>query len=226
MEVPSVTQILGQLDKPALKQWTANCARDYVQDKLTPELLTDPAAFRTFLNEIPYAWKGIGDKAITIGSQAHDLFKQYIQHGKDAIGKLSEEVENSFLAFLQWEKQMVKRWIDSEKLVYSLEHGFAGIFDAVAELHSGQIYLIDFKTSKALYDEYGRQVAAYAFLYEQTFKKKIDGIGVLRVGKEDGMPEWKDYTNRRQRFIDAYLLLVKYFYLEKKRRFKNNPLAI
>ena len=120
MEVPSVTQILGQLDKPALKQWAANCSRDYVQDKLTPELLTNPAAFRTFLNEIPYAWKGIGDKAISIGSQAHDLFKQYIQKGKDAIGKLSGEVENSFLAFLQWASIMLGSGATEMNLTQSL----------------------------------------------------------------------------------------------------------
>jgi len=34
VEYPSVTTILGILDKPALKGWAAGCAVDYIRDNL------------------------------------------------------------------------------------------------------------------------------------------------------------------------------------------------
>ena len=116
------------------------------------------------------------------------------------------------------------------------------------------IYLIDFKTSKAFYPEYALQLGAYKearqimegeYLFEHEYETiengekvkaytntthnypKIDilGAGVLRLDKETGLPKWKDYTPKINRYSAAFSKLVEFFYLFKDRRLQNNKWA-
>lgn len=225
IQYPSVTTILGLLGKgDALNYWAAGCACDYIRDNLeTIKNPSGPHAVDEVFKTAKSAFKTASKTAIDIGSHVHDAIEQYIKSGKDLSGTLPDEVANSFLAFLEWEKTMNAEWLNSEITLISQKHGYAGTADAVVKLN-GRIYLIDFKTSKAIYDEYAIQVAAYAEALEEMYPgKTVDGVGILRIDKITGEPEFRDFSLQRKKRFNAFTKLCEYYYLAANRRLKNNP---
>jgi len=216
---PSVTTVLGILDKSAaLIQWAANCAIDYIQEGLKDE----SREVDEVLQKSRFEWRSVSKEACDIGSEVHALIEVYIKQGKDTIGKLRPEVENAFLAFLEWEKQNVSKWFWSEKSVHSEKYGYAGTADGLAEFLDGRIMLIDFKSSKGFYDGYDMQICAYRNAVEENEDIKIDGQGVLRLDKLTGEPEFKEYPEY-EKTLRSFLKLLDFYYSSKKRRLKNNP---
>lgn len=228
IEYPGVTAFLGVLGKgDALNYWAAGCACDYIKENINiiqnPE---GPHDISTLLKDAKSAFKHASGEALDIGSQVHNAIEVYIKHGKDLSGNLKGEVQNGFLAFLEWESKNHVEWLESELTLFSTQYGFAGTCDAIAVLN-GHKYLIDFKTSKAVYDEHKKQLAAYRLAYNEMkdddFGNYIENIGILRLDKETGEPEWKDVTKNSDKHETSFLKLVDFYYADKKRRLKNNP---
>jgi len=212
---PSVTTILGILDKSsALIPWAVRLAVKYCEANKD-----DPMVFDRALKE----WRKVSEEAMDIGSEIHKLIELYIKDGRDAVGQLRPEVENGFLAFLEWEQENGCEWLQSEMTVINSSAGYAGTLDAIVKFTKGKMagktYVIDFKSSKGFYDGYGKQIAAYRFACGQ----EVDGMGVLRLDKETGEPEFKDYSEGYERKLQAFHALVDFYYADKKRRLKNNP---
>ena len=109
--------------------------------------------------------------------------------------------------------------------VHDDEFCVAGTLDAVAKLKDGRIVVIDFKSSKGFYDGYDLQIAAYRNCYEKMKQDEVDGQGVLRLDKETGIPEYKDFSENHLRNIICFKSLLDVYYLQKNRRLKNNPRA-
>jgi len=214
VEYPSPTEVLGILDKPALKQWAVNMAILYVEEHQEEE---------NVLQDAKYEWRNVSAEAMDIGSEIHNIIEQYIKSGKDTVGQLRPEVENGFLAFLEWEQENIDTWIKSEFNVVSKLHCYAGTLDAIAKMKDGKIRVIDFKSSKGFYDGYGKQICAYKLAAEEMGNGPIDGAGILRLDKVTGMPEWKDYDKVIDKKTASWLKLLDYYYADKKRRLKNNP---
>lgn len=220
VEYPSVTQILDILDKPALKQWAVNCAIQYVKENMHKP-------FDELMDAARIEWKNVGREAMSIGSQVHNVIEQYIKFSIDKTEKpdIKDEVQNAFLAFLEWEKENIEEWIESEKTVVG--PGYAGTLDAVAIFKNNKKYVIDFKSSKGIYDEYIYQIAAYRRAYTgEKNEKNIDGMGILRLDKTTGQPEWKDCSKVYEKKLDAFLKLVEFYYAAKKRKLKNNKKVV
>lgn len=220
-EYPSVTTIIGILGKgDALLQWAVNCAINYI-DANTQEgefLLSE------ILASAKVEWKGLRNEAADIGTEIHNLIHKYIRFGKDATGEMRPEVQNGFLAFLEWEKSHSVKWIQTEMEVFSRAHGFAGTLDAICSFE-GKKYLIDFKSSKGFYDGYDMQLSAYRIAAAEM-GHQTEGCGILRLDKVTGDNEWKDYSDKQDRAGNAFLALVKYYYLSADRRLKNNPFTM
>ena len=221
LEYPSVTAILNELNKPALTYWAANCAVSYIEQNLSEVDPNNPHSLNDLFLNAKTAFKTVGKEATDIGSAVHHAIEHYVKHGKDATGDLSESVQNGFLAFLEWESLNKVEWLESEKTLYNLESCYAGTCDAIAKIN-GVKYLLDFKTSKSIYDEYRFQLAAYMACLDES--EGVERIGILRLDKETGEPEFKDITKDWQKKYKAFLALVNWYYLSKKRRV-NNPLG-
>jgi len=226
IEYPSVTTILGLLDKSgALTWWASGCAVDFIKDNL--EIIKNPEsphAIEQLLKDAKAAFTKTSEKAVDIGSQVHAAIEKYIKEKKDLSGELLNEVQNGFLAFLEWEKKNHVIWEQSEVEVISTKYGFAGTADAIAIIN-GHRYLIDFKTSKAVYDEYRMQLGAYLLAWNEEYSKdvKIENVAVLRLDKETGEPEFRDLSTGINDKSRAFLKLLDFYYFEKKRKLKNNP---
>lgn len=201
MEVPSVTTIIGQYDKSApLMYWAVKVAISYLQDN--PEALKlDPYETFRLAKKHPRLLK---EQAAELGSGVHYLIEQHLKgfDVKELISK-SPEMKPAFEAFLSWQKQYDFKLVQSEHTVWSVKE-YAGTLDCVAWLN-GKLYLVDFKTSNAifkkdskgkltnqLYETYIWQVAAYWYAYQEHSNKKLEGLGILRLDKVTGLPEWAE----------------------------------
>jgi len=235
IEYISVTEVTGLLDKSsALMPWAVNNACTYIKDN---------ACFHSDMDDLlelaKKEYKNVSNEACDIGSEVHKKIELYIKYGKDACGKMRPEVENAFLAFLEWESKNVIEWLESENVIVDEENCFAGTLDAIARLKDDNIYCIDFKSSKGFYDGYDMQVAAYTKArnsmsgkykiktlessYEKEYSKiDIKHCGVLRLDKLTGEPEFKDYTKTLDQKAKAFNYLLDFYYMYKKRRLKHN----
>jgi len=161
--------------------------------------------------------------------------KQAMQDGTDVHAALENAVKNvpneDKRDIVEKCLSGFQKWMDDFKVTveYSeveLTHHYlcyTGTCDLVCMI-DGKRYIADFKTSKSIYDGYDMQVAAYACAWDYLHgDKKIDGIGVLRLDKDTGEYEWKDFTNRRLRAEDAFRSLLSFFYGYKDRRMSGNP---
>jgi len=241
VEYPSVTELTGQLDKSAaLMPWAVNNACKYVWDNLPDE--STPETLNNCLDMAKREYKNVSAEACDIGSEVHEKIEMYIKHGRDACGDMRPEVEHAFLAFLEWETENVDEWLESEMVVVSEQHGYAGTLDAIVKLKDGHIYCIDFKSSKGFYDGYAMQLSAYIqarnamngeyaintlhSVYKASYEPtNVIRGGVLRLDKITGQPEWKDYTKVLTQKTVAFNMLVSFYYHWKNRRLKNNMIA-
>lgn len=229
IQAPSVTTVLGILDKSdALLGWAVKCCTEFIREHRgnrekypTLDALLDAARNN---------WRDVRDTAADTGSQIHDLIEKYIKHGRDSVGNIPDEVAHGFLAFLEWEKANGVTWLESERTIFHPTLYYAGTLDAVCVIKDPVLgertYVIDFKSSKAFYDTFGPQIAAYREAYIAETGVKVHGCGILRLDKTTGVPEWKDYTKRQDRDFRAFEKLLAYYYAAAKRKLANNPRVI
>lgn len=205
--LPSVTTVLAQLDKSgALMGWAVKVMAEYLKTLADPRghiLITKDEADAIFKKAKAYH-KEISEKALDIGSGVHNAIEVHLK-GQPVAGLLQADprLVLPYNAFLSWQKDNNFKFIASERKVCS-PLKFAGTLDGLAE-RNGKLWLIDFKTSKAIYPEYVMQCGAYRQAVMDGMymngagwtgsKLNVDGgVGILRLDKETGIPEWKEYT--------------------------------
>lgn len=232
-EMPSVTEILNFMEKPALKQWAANCAVDFIRAGGS-------------LDEAATAWKLKSEDALDVGSIVHHAIEAYVDGRKADFsgldGELLEQARKSFQSFLDWERENNVQWLASE-LTVARPPFFAGTLDALA-IVNGEHFIMDFKTSAAVYNEYYYQLALYQTALEWTRRNPFDyldsvriqhasayrgdfshtpKIGVLRIPKDGSPAEWKTKSWKDVlEYRDGAILLMGAYYGIAKRRLKNN----
>lgn len=231
----SVTTILSILEKPALVQWAANCAADYIKDEL--DRAWDTGKFDTPYDEICLLAKRAHtqkkDEAADIGTVVHDRIEYWVEtctkpevsYYYNPATEIDEKVAQGVKSFLSWAESVSLRPILSEVRVHSRRHLYAGRFDMLATMKQGKqrkprTYLIDVKTSNGIYDTMLYQLAAYAEAFAETDGRyQIDGIGIIRLDKETGRAEWKEYT--RIEWIHGWEIFHRL--VEVYRLIKGNP---
>lgn len=217
IEYPSVTTILDCLGKgEGITNWAVKCAMDYIRANRGMGLTLDQ-----LLNNAAINWRSVLNDAADIGSQVHGLIQEYIATEKAELDNKRIEVQRAFAAFLKWQNEHGITWLKSEMQVVSHVWGYAGTLDAIC-LYEGRRYVIDFKSSGGFWDSYRLQIAAYRLAAEEG-GEITEGTGILRLDKETGLPEFKDYSERYERDRESFLKLSEFYYLFKDRRLTNNP---
>jgi len=161
--VPSVTTIIGILNKPALLDW----------------------AWRLGLEGQDY--KAVRDNAADIGTLAHYLVMCHLTGEKPDTGEYGPEdldkAENALLKFWEWEKAHHIDPILVESPLVSEQYKFGGTIDLYCQM-DGIPTLVDFKTGKGIYGEFFYQLAAYKSLLEET-GHHVDSVRILRIGRDE-----------------------------------------
>lgn len=224
IEVPRVTRITGQLDKPALMYWAVNCYHDYLIECLegrnanfTPanKDYIGKAILRAMIDAGKHNFRSVSQDALDIGSLVHDLIHDYLVTGKEPGQNIDDRALSSFLAFLEFKEKHKMVTYGTEVTLFG--DGYAGTCDWYG-MFDGKRTIIDWKSSKAIYDEYRLQIAAYRRAFDMTpdrVKKlggKIELSGMLRLDKLTGMPEWADVSDMHLQ-DEARFLLLKDFYI-------------
>ena len=128
IEVPSVTNVLGILDKPALMWWAADTERQMVVEYAIRAYKTNPTSYKSFediLKGMLGMLKGMraaqqaryrkSKEATDIGQETHDLIqwqcKMMLAESEKSVYQRPESSEWAELAFMAWEE-----WADKVNL--------------------------------------------------------------------------------------------------------------
>lgn len=193
-EIPSVTQALSIIDKSGpLTQWAANSAIEYLRTKIEPGKMYDAVQLEASFQEARFNFRKITKQAQDIGSMAHSWVEAYLKslaaHAAIPAFPDNEEATNSCNAALGWIEEHHVEPVATEMKIYSRLYRYAGTLDMVAKV-DGQLCIVDWKTSAAIYDEYHLQTAAYAYAHLEMTNSSLPlpnifpGRWIVRIGKD------------------------------------------
>jgi len=179
--VVSITEATGKLDKSRpLIHWAVRLCRDYLYDKIqkgkeiTADIVFDASKQHTIRKQ----------EAANMGKLIHKWIENYIKGNKPKM-PTDEKVKNGILAFLRWTDQNKVKFLNSEKIVCSKKHKYAGIIDAEAKVN-GALAIVDFKSSNGLYNEMRYQVAGQQCALEEMTGKKYGERWIIHFNKNTG----------------------------------------
>lgn len=131
----------------------------------------------------------IRDEAADSGTCTHYLIECHIKgvepDPKDFTAAQIDKAETGFLAFLDWEKSCELDYLKLEYGVVSENLRYGGTCDIIAK-KNGSLWLLDIKTSKAVYPEHKIQVSAYREAYEEQEQERINECHIIQLSKDTG----------------------------------------
>ena len=236
----SVTTILNVINKPALIPWAKKQSlekvkyvlQNHVMNGTLPEIKNSDD-IDAIINEASKTPDQVLQTAGDFGSHAHALIEKVINarinNEKDPVIPIDFKfVMESFEMFCE---QYNPVFIGSEVQVCSdsMYYAYAGTVDAVI-VHENNTVVVDFKTSKGIYDEHRLQVGAYSHALQRLNRKHLNLIGerspfdmawVVKLGKENAnveidkvitLPSYRAFENATK----LYYKLKEKMWLEKK----------
>lgn len=160
---PGVTTVLGELNKPALIHW----------------------AWGLGMKKIDY--RKYRDKMADIGTIAHGLIHQDLTGEEFDLSEYAQDdidtAENCLLSYFEWRKAHTLKPILCEAELVSDIYCYGGTPDYYG-MCDDFLTIIDYKSGKAIYDEYIYQVAAYKQLLEEA-GHKVQKARILRIGRDE-----------------------------------------
>lgn len=175
-----VTTVLGVIAKPALIQWAANTAIEYVKANLEALRLGD----NNVLIEAKTAHNKKKEAAGEWGTTFHSKAEAYINLCIEKGSVLPYEDED-IKKFVVWSIENNVKFLSSEKHLYSREWWVGGIADIICEI-DGKRYIGDIKTSSGIYPEAIVQTCAYAKMAQEMGEKDFDGVIIINCDKRGG----------------------------------------
>lgn len=201
--VPSVTTVLGVLNKPALAPWAAKATVEGVVKLARTKGYTFPVKtikdrsgrdvspekqLKTDLARRKLDHKSKTDDSIVRGIGTHKALEDWITQRRIPVLSEYPTAHRGYIVglakfLLEWRPQFV----ESELIVGSVTHRFAGRRDSVGVIehgHHGRA-MLDLKTSKRVYpDSMYPQLSGYELAGVECGEPPTDKQGILRVGAD------------------------------------------
>lgn len=182
-KVPSVTTILSRFkESGGLMKWAYSTGREH-------------GRLEALGQDAPTGLYDVSGKAADIGTAAHAMVEAHIRGGNPqaclSLLSLSPEdaakADNAYRTYLDWAAMSKLEVIEQEIPLVSEQYRFAGTPDAIG-LVNGQLCLVDWKTSNAVYGDYLVQIAAYRQLWEENNPDRplAGGFHLCRFSKDYG----------------------------------------
>lgn len=155
VKLPGVTTVLDALRKRGIEEWAGNVTAEAAVnrwDELAGLSVTDR------LSTLRRARWEIRDTAALNGTRIHDL-------AWDLVTGAEVDVPEEYVGSVTAVARFMDRWhvepVARERPVWHPDHGWAGTFDLLAGM-GDTLWLLDWKTGRAIYPEAALQLAAYA----------------------------------------------------------------
>lgn len=238
---PSVTTILEVMSKPALIQWkaqeVARAILNHPDEYIVP---VDDPTFQSGMKERVSAALRKADEsrdtAARLGTGVH-LLADMASRGQESdsegfqVGDDVKPYLEAFRGFLA--RYSASSIVSSEKMVLNYE-GYAGTYDLLMMIDN-ELWLIDIKTSKGYYPEYGLQLAGYRWadiIILEGDPRPYSMPITHRTGILHLRPDLYPDTGYRlieyptsDRDYDVFLSLLKVFNWRKEGRFTKSQLS-
>jgi len=193
--IPSVTTMLGLMAKPGLDRWK--------QDQLLRIAYDNPPkmdeSFERFADKCLVLHEQPVEEAADFGTRIHDAIEKYFE-GYPIDDDLLDYINPAF----RWKQENKLRFIEREKILVNMEHGFAGTVDIVGLGANQEKFIVDWKTRKTKkgvkvtsYDFQIHQIAAYAATYwgeDQVDACQVHGANAFLSSSEPGRFEVIKYS--------------------------------
>jgi len=196
VRVPGVTTITGQLDKSAqLVKWANNLGLQGI----------DSSKYT--------------DEAASIGTLAHYLILCHLKKETpvlvDYTPKQLDTAETALIKFWDWQKEHTLEPDYLEIPVVSKTLMVGGTADFIGKV-DGVKGIVDFKTGKAIYDDYFIQVAGYAEIVKDALDYQCESYRILRIGRDDMEGFEEKRINNIAPYRKVFLTLVQLYYDRKE----------
>lgn len=187
----SVTNILGVINKPALVYWAAQQAAEIA--------LENPwMSVKAVATGIYRVKKAAGKRGIDV----HDITEK-LDKGKKV--RKTKAIKGYVEAYQKFLKDIPFRVIETEKVVYSVKHKYAGRSDRLIKLTNNKseenrrgsyrpLIFMDIKTGKRIYDEVSLQLTAYKSAWNEMYPKRKVKRGFVLLLKDNGTYLWEEQS--------------------------------
>jgi len=110
--------------------------------------------------EAGIAAQGIFEKAGEEGTRVHIAIDDLLHGAKLNITDMNDREKKCLMSFVDFLDEYKPKILKAEHMIVNHKHKYAGTLDLVCNI-DGQDYVVDYKTSKSVYDSHKLQVAAY-----------------------------------------------------------------
>ena len=190
--IPNVTSVINQMTKPGLGQWMVNQALQAIEDGEDMETAK-------------MKWVSVRDEAGRIGTAVHKAIERMSKGEKPTLHIELKRYTDAFNDF--WENH-IQSFNKSEFItgVMDKEVMWCGTADGIITDNEGVKCVIDFKTSKSIYDTHIIQVCTYGFA------EGVDKACIVRLGS-DGKYQLKCFNKKQMKEIyeGIFLPLLKIY---------------
>lgn len=192
--VPGATTITGLLNKPHLVKWANNLGLEGI----------DSSKYT--------------DEAAAVGTLAHEMVQAHLQ-GFEVDTSMYSPIQvdlasNAVLSFLEWQSRHKIEPIICETPMVSAKLRYGGTVDCYCML-DGVPTLLDFKTGKAIYDEYFVQVSAYKELLLEA-GHPVERVQILRIGRDETEGFEERAITDTTKYFNIFANLLDIYYIKKQ----------
>jgi len=178
-----VTSILAVIGKPHLIKWAVKLQHEYILENATKKG-AEYSVTKDILDKAKLQSDIVRDEAGARGTEVHNQVDNYIKHSVQPSNPRAT-------AIINWIKHKNFEIIESEKIVFSEKHWYAGTLDLLVKDSNGKYWIIDFKTSKSVSSEYLYQMAGYDIAYSETENQlNIAGYIICHVDTDAKIDEY------------------------------------
>lgn len=210
--VPGVTTIIGRFkDSGGLMYWAYSQGQANERGEIATlyEKRDESAESGTLAHSMVEAY-------LTDGDEGQEKFTQACVDDPKITPETLESANNAYLAFYKWWLMTDMTIVEQEMGLVSTVHRFGGCPDAVGMV-DGELCLIDWKTSNAVYSDYLIQLAAYKILWEENHPDRpiTGGFHLCRFAKQHGDFAHHYYPNLDEA-AEQFLLFRRAYEIDKE----------
>ena len=160
------------------------------------------------------------DAAAEAGTLAHSLVEAHINGLPLPVlpdNDTGKQAQQGYENYIRWQEDNRIQVIKQEMLMVSERYRFGGCPDALGIDSRGNLCILDWKTSGAIYVDFILQIAGYHILHDENHPDQpiTGGYHLLRFAKENAdfaHHYWSELEDAKEMFI----LLARAYELDKK----------